>query len=184
VRTVDARILVIAGLSLTSASLYMMMGFSPGMDQTPIITSGIVQGLGLGLVFVPLSTLAFSTLDLRYRADATAFFSLVRNIGSSLGISVVSVHLTRNTKINHAEIAGSLTPFNPVLARALPGAVSGDRAALARLDGMVNIQALMVSYVDDFKFIFVITLVAMVLALFLRSPPRGGTAPQAAAMAE
>ncbi|HQU69403.1 MAG TPA: DHA2 family efflux MFS transporter permease subunit [Albidovulum sp.] len=184
VRTVDARILVMSGLMLTSASLYMMMGFSPGMDETPIITSGIVQGLGLGLVFVPLSTLAFSTLEMRFRADATAFFSLVRNIGSSIGISVVSVLLTRNTQINHAEMAAALTPFNPVLARALPGAVAGDPAALVRLDGMVNTQALMVSYVNDFKFMFVITLAAMCLALFLRSPPRDGAAPQAAAMAE
>ena len=63
------------------------------------------QGLGLGLVFVPLSTIAFSTIDPIYRADATSLFSLVRNIGSSIGISMVTLMLTRNTQINHADLS-------------------------------------------------------------------------------
>ena len=187
VQKVDARLLVMTGLSLTSISLYMMMGFSPDMNEWPIVWSGVVQGLGLGLVFVPLTTLAYATLEPRFRADAAAFFSLVRNIGSSIGISIVSALLVHNTQVNHAEIAAVLTPYNPILAHALPGAVAGSAPALASLDGLVTRQALMVSYVDDFKFMFIITLVAMALALFLRSPKRQGAAaatPPSAAMAE
>ncbi len=85
----------------------------------------MLQGLGLGLVFVPLSTIAFSTIDAKYRADATSLFSLVRNIGSSIGISVVSVMLTRNIQINHVELGAFINPFNPVLQSVSPGGGGG-----------------------------------------------------------
>ncbi len=75
VRTVDARLLVTLGLLLTAASLYLMTGFTPQMDSHLIIWSGVIQGLGLGLVFVPLSTIAFATIEPAFRADATSLFS-------------------------------------------------------------------------------------------------------------
>ena len=184
VHRVDARILVMTGLSLTSVSLYMMMGFTPDMNEWPIVWSGVVQGLGLGLVFVPLTTLAYATLEPKFRADAAAFFSLVRNIGSSIGISIVSALLVHNTQVNHAELSAGMTPYNPVLRHALPGAVMGDPTSLSALDGLVTKQALMVAYVDDFKFMFIVTLIAMGLALFLRPPAKRPTGIDAAAMAE
>ncbi|QDB99663.1 DHA2 family efflux MFS transporter permease subunit [Mesorhizobium sp. 8] len=177
VRIVDARILVVVGLLLTAQSLYTMSGFSPQMDSWLIISSGVVQGLGLGLVFVPLSTVAFATLEARYRTDATALFSLVRNIGSSIGISIVSVLLTRNMQINHAELGAYINPFNPNLWEASPAAALGDPNALSQLNGMVNIQALMISYVNDFKLMMGVTLLALPLIFLLRKPkhaPSGG----------
>ncbi len=167
---IDARILVFVGLLLTAQSLYTMSSFSPQMDDWLILTSGIVQGLGLGLVFVPLSTMAFATLDARFRTDATALFSLVRNIGSSIGISIVSVMLVRNTQVNHAELAAGITPFNPNLWAASPAAASGDPTALSQIDGLINLQALMISYVDDFKLMMIVTLMAVPLVLLLRMP--------------
>jgi len=161
-----------------------MAGFSPQMDSWLIISSGIVQGLGLGLVFVPLSTVAFATLEARYRTDATALFSLVRNIGSSIGISIVSAMLVRNVQINHAELSSFINPFDPNLWAASPAAAGGNQAALAQLDGLINIQALMISYVDDFKLMMMVTLLALPLVFLLRRPkyaPAGG-APGAAAM--
>lgn len=80
VRKLDARLLVV-GLGLTALSLHMMTGVTPQMDVAPVVVPGVMQGLGLGLDFVPLSTVAFATLDAEYRADATSLFSLVRNIG-------------------------------------------------------------------------------------------------------
>ncbi len=170
VRLVDARYLVMTGLVLTAYSLYVMTGFSPQMDSYLIIESGVVQGLGLGLVFVPLSTVAFATLDARFRTDATALFSLVRNIGSSIGISIVTVVLTRNTQINHSELVGAITPFNPALWAASPAAAGGDPMALSQLNGLVTQQALMISYVDDFKLMMIVTLCAMPLVFLLRKP--------------
>ncbi|MGO4836464.1 EmrB/QacA family drug resistance transporter, partial [Rhizobiaceae sp. 2RAB30] len=164
------RYLVMTGLVLTAYSLYVMTGFSPQMDSYLIIESGVVQGLGLGLVFVPLSTVAFATLDARFRTDATALFSLVRNIGSSIGISIVTVVLTRNTQINHSELIGAITPFNPALWAASPSAAGGDPMALSQLNGLVTQQALMISYVDDFKLMMIVTLCAMPLVFLLRKP--------------
>ena len=122
VRMFDARVLVVTGLLLTAFSLEMMTDFTPQMDDHLIIWSGVIQGLGLGLVFVPLSTVAFATLDARFRTDATALFSLVRNIGSSIGISIVTVLLTRNIQINHTELSTAITPFNPNLQAISPDA--------------------------------------------------------------
>jgi len=172
VRVVDPRVLVLTGLSLTALSLWEMTGFTPQMDSWPIIRSGIVQGLGLGLVFVPLSTIAFATLEPRFRADATSLFSLVRNIGSSIGISIVTAALARNVQINHAELGSFIHPYNPVVAQAYPSALTGNATTLQMLDGLVNVQAAMVSYVDDFYLMMWVTLLAMPLALILRRPAR------------
>jgi DHA2 family multidrug resistance protein len=183
VRMVDARYLVVTGLLITSYSLYMMTGFSPQMDDYLILSTGVIQGVGLGLVFVPLSTVAFATLDARFRTDATALFSLVRNIGSSIGISIVSVLLTRNAQINHVELSAFINPFNPNLWAAMPAAAGGDPTALSRLDGLVNQQALMISYINDFKLMMIVTLFALPLVLLLRkprhAPAAGGGAPAA-----
>ena len=140
------------------------------MGSWPVIWTGVVQGLGLGLVFVPLSTIAFATIETRFRADATSLFSLVRNIGSSIGISIVSVMLSRNVQVNHVELGAAINPYNPVLQQVSPGAVSGNLTALAQLDGLVNFQAAMVSYIDDFKLMMIVTLAAIPLAFILRKP--------------
>ena len=105
----------------------------------------------------------------------------MRNIGSSIGISVVSVLLTRNIQINHAELSAGMTPFNPNLIGASPLAAAGDPTALSQIDGMINIQALMISYIDDFKLMMIITLCAIPLALLLRKPAKAPPAAAAAA---
>ena len=181
IHRVDARYLVVLGLVLTAYSLYVMTGFTPQMDNYLIIETGVVQGLGLGLVFVPLSTVAFATLDARFRTDAASLFSLVRNIGSSIGISIVTVVLVRNTQINHAELSAGMTPFNPNLMAASPLAAGGDPMALSQMDGLVNLQALMISYIDDFKLMMIVTLCAIPLALLLRKPAQVRQAAPAAA---
>ncbi|QKV19487.1 DHA2 family efflux MFS transporter permease subunit [Oricola thermophila] len=184
VRVVDARLLVVAGLGLTAVSLHMMTGFSPQMDDRPIIVSGIIQGLGLGLVFVPLSTVAFATLPPHFRTDAASLFSLVRNIGSSIGISIVTVMLTHNMQVNHNDLSAAISPFNPVLGTVSPAAQAGDPVALSIMEQLVAAQALMISYIDDFKLMMVITLAAMPLALLLRKPAPAMAGAHAAAQAE
>lgn len=184
VRLVDARVLVITGLLLTAYSLHEMTGFTPQMDDFLIVTTGIVQGLGLGLVFVPLSTVAFATLQPQLRTDAASLFSLVRNIGSGIGISVVTVMLTRNAQINHSELGEAINAFNPNLWIASPDAASGNLTALAQLDGLVTNQAMMISYIDDFWLMTLVTLSAIPLALFLRKPKAAPMATAPAVHAE
>lgn len=169
-RRMDPRALVITGLVITAASLYAMTGFSPQMGSGPVIWTGVFQGLGLGLVFVPLSTIAFATIAPKYRADATSLFSLVRNIGSSIGISIVSALLTRNIQVNHTELGAFISSFNPVLSQAVPAAAAGNVATLSQLDGLVNQQGLMVSYLNDFWLMMIVTLCAIPLAMMLSRP--------------
>jgi DHA2 family multidrug resistance protein len=171
VQKVDARILIFAGLSITAYSLYQMTAFNPLMGSGPIIVSGVVQGLGLGLVFVPLSTLAFATLEPRFRTDAASLFSLLRNIGSSVGISIVAAQLARNAQVNRVELISGLTPFNPNL-DGLAGLVGGQDAAVAMLNNEVTRQSMMIGYIDDFKLMMLVTLAVIPLLALLRKPAR------------
>ena len=184
VQKVDARILIFIGLSLTAYSLYQMTSFSPLMGEGPIVISGVVQGLGLGLVFVPLSTLAFATLEPRFRTDAASLFSLLRNIGSSVGISIVAAQLARNVEVNRVELISRLTPFNPDL-DAVRNLSSSDAMTMAILDNEVTRQSLMVGYIDDFKLMMIVTLAVIPLLLLLRKPARpAASSPVAAATAD
>src|SRR3954447_15298409 len=115
INRVDPRGLVIFGLLLTALALYEMAGFTPDVSQGTLIRTGVVQGLGLGFIFVPLSTITFATLTPEFRTQGTALFSLVRNLGSSIGISLVIFLLGRNTQIVHAELSAHVTPFNDSL---------------------------------------------------------------------
>ncbi|MEX6506512.1 DHA2 family efflux MFS transporter permease subunit [Jiella sp. M17.18] len=176
---IDTRLLILTGLILTAVSLWQMSGFSPLMNETPIVTSGIIQGLGLGLVFVPLSTLAFSSLEPRFRADAAALFSLLRNIGSSVGISIVSVELSHNIVIAKSDLVSKLTPFNENFTNAVSNLPLDQTTLMTVLNQQVSAQAAMVAYVDDFKLMMMISLCAIPLLAFMKvskRPAAGGDA--------
>ena len=167
---VDARALIGFGLAITTVSAWQMTHFSLLMGYGPIIESGVLQGFGVGFVWVPLSTVAFATLDERFRTEGTAFFNLLRNLGSSIGISAVQTLLTRNTQAVHASLATDLTPFAATVDPALRAATSNE-ASLAALNAEVTRQAAMIAYIDDFKLIMIMTIGLMPLLLLLR---RGG----------
>jgi DHA2 family multidrug resistance protein len=171
-KRIDARLLIGCGLVLTAWSLWDMTGFSLQMGMRPLIVTGIVQGMGLGLVFVPLSTLAFATLEPSLRTDAASLFSLVRNIGSSIGISIVSTLLARNTQISHAALGEHVTPFKasvPVDVAGLASMSGGE--ALAALNAEITQQAAMIAYLDDFKLMMLVTIACLPLLLLLRRKP-------------
>jgi DHA2 family multidrug resistance protein len=168
----DARILILLGFSLVGYSMYRMSSFSLGMDESLLVTSGIVQGLGTGMIFVPLTTIAFGTLDARFRNEGAAMFTLVRNIGSAIGISVLQAMTIRNTATVHARLVEGVRPDNPVMAQAMPGFDFDAPAQVARLNAAITQQASMVSYIDAFWFLFVLTLCAIPMLLLLRSPKR------------
>ena len=170
----DPRLPVLAGLLLTALSLYQMTGFSLGMDEWMVIRTGIVQGLGIGFVFPPLSTLTFATLPAQLRTEAAGLFSLMRNIGASVGISVVETLLARSIQINHQEMAEHVNPYNPML-RALPTDSLWNMHTLAgqvMLDDEITRQASMIAYIGDFKFMMVVTLAIVPLLFLLRNPHR------------
>ena len=181
INLVDVRLLILSGLALTTLSLYQMSGFSLAMDMQPIIVSGLVQGFGLGFVFVPLSTISFATLPRSLLTQGTAIFSLTRNIGSSIGIAILEALFVENTQIVHSRLVEQLHPDNP-LAQApyllSPYSLS-TTTGIAALNAEVTRQAQMVAYIDDFKLMMVIAFLVAPLLLLLHKP-RGGSAPSPA----
>src|SRR6476620_8524348 len=168
---VDARLLVGIGVCCMGVSLYMMTGFAIDQPSRPVIMSGIVQGLGLGLIFVPLQKLAFETLAPRMRTTGAALLNLSRNIGGSIGISVVSTQLVRMTQVAHADMAAQITQqtiptAQPEMLQTI-APVAGP-AALAYINGIITKQALFIAYLDDFKLMMLITFAVLPLLLLMR----------------
>ena len=166
----DLRLLILTGFLLCAFSAYRMASFSPDMDQSIVMSSGVLQGLGTGLIFVPLSTMAFGTLDPAFRNDGTAMFTLIRNTGSAVGISVLQAMTVRNTAIVHSRLVEGVRPDNPVLAQASPGFDFTMPAQVARMNAEITRQASMVGYIDAFWFLFIVTLAAIPLLLLMRKP--------------
>ena len=168
---VDTRLLLMTGLLLTAWAMYDMTGWNPNVSQWTIAVTGFIQGAGLGFLFVPLTTVTFATLAPEQRADGTGLYNLSRNVGSSVGISIVSYLLIRNGQVNHATIASHVTAVNRAFGNgAILHAFSPWTAAgRAALDQVVQLQASIISYIDDFKLMMILSLAAVPLVLLLRS---------------
>jgi DHA2 family multidrug resistance protein len=169
---VDTRLIIFAGLALTAMSLWQMTGFSLVMNMNLLIVSGTLQGVGLGFVFTPLSVAAFSTLSRQHLTQGTAIFSLMRNIGGSVGVSIVEALFVENTQIIHSRLAEHIRPDNP-LARApylMPPYSLTSPTGVAALNAEVTRQAQMIAYINDFYFMVMIILASLPLLLLLRRP--------------
>jgi len=166
---VDTRLIIAGGFALTAYSLWQMTGFYLQMNSSQVVWSGLTQGLGTGFVYVPLAAVTFATLSPQYRNEGTAMFSLVRNVGSSVGISAVEALLTRNTQIMHARLAEQLTPYGSNGLHALPQAALSTTGGLARLNELVSGQAAMIAYNNDFKLMMLLTLGAIPLIALLKT---------------
>lgn len=176
INRVDARLLVLLGLGLTAYVLWEMSTYTPSVSQRTLVIQGVLQGLGLGFMFVPLSTIAFATLPTKYRTEGTALFSLMRNIGSSIGISLVIFLLGRNTQIMHAQLVEHVTPFNGALRE--PGVSTlwslGSEAGRLALNTEITRQANSIAYGNDFKLMMMMALIAMPFVFLLRRAQSSG----------
>jgi DHA2 family multidrug resistance protein len=176
---VDTRALLAFGLAVTAWSFYAMTGWTPDVSQESIIVVGVVQGVGLGFLFVPLSAATLSTLSIEARTEGAGFYSLSRNIGSAVGISVVNALLTRNVQANHASIASHVTDVNrgfenPQIAHFWDPMTAGGRAAL---DAVITRQAEIIAYIDDYKLLMIATLAVFPLLLVFKRSSDGSGAP-------
>jgi MFS transporter, DHA2 family, multidrug resistance protein len=181
---VSVRLLVGAGFVATAYALYDMTSWTPDVSEWTVFNVGFIQGLSIGFVFVPLSTVAFSTLPLELRIQATGVFSLIRNIGSAIGISITGALLQSNTQVNHALIGDSITPFNRTLFadHILRFWSPQNTHGAAMLNEQITRQASTIAYVDDFKLMLVLALVSMPFVLFLRAERQHPAASGHAAM--
>ncbi len=169
---VDPRAMMFFGLVLVAGSMWWMTGFSPVMGTMPFLTTGVVQGFGIGFIFVPLNTLSFATVAPALRTEASSFYSLLRNLGGAVGVSLSVGIIARQSQIAHADLGGALTPFtvpaaDPNLARAL--GATGD-TVLSLVDAAVNAQAAMIAYLDDFTLMAWLSAAVIPLIVLLRLP--------------
>jgi DHA2 family multidrug resistance protein len=177
IRFVDVRLLIATGLGITGSSLYLMTGFTPDVSQGTLIRTGLMQGFGIGFVFVPLGTVAFGTLAPALRTQGAGLFNLMRNIGASIGISLMSYLLVRNSTITQAALVEHITPYSQVVrdyAHQLNLATLGGRAALTQ---MVTMQAEAVAFIDNFKLMMFVSFLAIPLVILVQRAPHGDKNP-------
>ena len=180
---VDTRYLLLVGLLLTAVALHQMSQFTPDISQGTIIWTGLIQGFGLGFVFVPLSTVTFATLAPDLRTQGTGFYSLMRNVGASVGISVTTFLLTRNAATVHAGLSGDVSPYSRAVQQLGPVLQLDTPAGRATVNDLINVQAETIAYADNFRLMMIVTLLAMPLVLLLRNtkPLKDGKSEGAAA---
>jgi DHA2 family multidrug resistance protein len=172
---VDLRLLLFTGFSITAVAMWQMTRYSLDLSESDIIWPGVLQGIGTGLTFVPLSAAAFATLRPDMRAQGTAIFSLVRNIGASIGISLVQTVLVRNTASTHAALVEHITYANPAWNNPAVASAYDPTSphGAAALDAMITQQSAMIAYINDFRLMLYLTLAVLPLVLLIKPPGAG-----------
>jgi DHA2 family multidrug resistance protein len=170
-RYIEARTLIIAGLSLTGLSLFQMTGWTDQTGVAEIVTVSIMQGFGFGLVFVPLSTVAFLTLPNNLRTDGTSMLTLMRNVASSIGISVVIAQLTEGGRRVYSVLNENVTPFNhamqmPDVRRLID---MGTDTGRAMADVMIGLQAQIIAFSQDYQLVMMFILGSIPLTIMIGS---------------
>jgi MFS transporter, DHA2 family, multidrug resistance protein len=180
----EARTIVLLGLISIAGTLYVMTGFTVNTSINTIVVTGILQGFGIGLVFVALSTVTFTTLPAYLRTSGAAITTLVRNLGAAVGISTAIAFLTSKTTEMHARLAEHITPFNDALREVGALDASTDQGRML-IDALITQQATVIAYQNDFKILMIFTLLTMPFVLLIGSSgsKRTGTAAPAGASA-
>jgi MFS transporter, DHA2 family, multidrug resistance protein len=173
---IDPRWLMFIGVFMLAASFWEMSGWTPEVSAWSLSVTTIIQGFGLGFVFIPLQVISFATLDPELRTEGTALFSLMRNVGGAIGISVTSFLLAQNTQIMHARIAESVTPYNRMLQTGSAYLFwNASRAkGLIGLNDEITRQAQIIAYGNDFKLMLIVSVPVALLIFFMRRPGRRG----------
>lgn len=168
---VDPRLLMLIGYVLMGWSLRMQQFWSPDTSITYMVETIVIQGFGMGLIFVPLQVAAFYTLAPDLRTQGTSFLNLIRNVGSAIGISITTALLSHATQYMHADISQVIKPFWRPLQ--VGGAVSHflnpqTPGGAALLDQIVNYQAQIIAYMNDFKFMSLMAIPGILSLLLMR----------------
>jgi DHA2 family multidrug resistance protein len=169
-RGFDPRILIFSGFLIAAFSLWEMASWSLQTDYNHIAVSGFIQGIGMGLIFIPLNASAFATLPPMLRTDGSSLLNLSRSIGSSVGISIVTFELAHNLQVSHADLASHVTSsFTDLIdVSTVDRFQTLGEAGLSYIDAMVNQQAAMIAYIDDFYMMVWLSLAAAPLVIFMR----------------
>ena len=167
------RIALVGGVALSLTALVGMTRFDLMMTARPIMTTGFVQGMGTGLMFAPLTVLAYATLAPRHRTEGTIVSTLARSLGASVGISLLQADIIRQSAMAHSVLAEHIQPADPVFRAVVPAMMNPDNPlGLQLLNAEVTRQAGMIAYVQAFTLIAMTTLALSPLILMLRPPKR------------
>ena len=169
-KKVDPRALIFCGFLITAASMWVMTSWSLDMDWHLIVYTGLIQGFGMGFVFIPLNAVAFSTLPLRLRTDGSSLLYLFRNLGGSFGISLMTTMLARNMQTSHEDLASHVTAssMNAIDPSTADRLGSLGEAAMQIVNMEINRQAAMIAYLDDFKLMMIMVVIVSPLIFLLK----------------
>jgi len=181
-RYIEARTLIVSGLGLTALSLFYMTGWTDQTGVSEIVTLSILQAFGFGLLFVPLSTVAFLTLPSQLRTDGTSMLTLMRNVASSVGISIVIAQLTEGSRRIYAVLSEHINPFNHAMQMPdVTGMINMNTdSGRAMADVMVALQAQIIAFSQDYQLVMLFILASIPFAIMIGSTKatlRAQTAP-------
>jgi len=177
---VDPRMIMGLGLALLEWSMWEMSRWTPEIATWHLVITTFVQGIGMGMVFVPMNLVAFATLSPVFRTDGSAMINLVRNLGSSIGVSVTTTFLTVMMQVVHAQLAEHATPFNRALSQNAPSMMWNPQIPFGAmgLDAVINQNAAVIAYADDFLFMFYVCLPALLVIFLMKRPTLATASPR------
>lgn len=177
-KRVDARLIIVLGMALSALGNYFCTQFNLEVSPAQILLPSILQGLGLGFMMVPLTTIAMTTIQSKFVSEASGLYSLLRTIGSSIGIAVISTLYSRSAQMNWQALGGAINPYNPALQNYV--AQSATSMQLSFVPALVYKQASMVAVVQAYWWITASFLFMLPLVLMLRSLPKNAMIADAA----
>jgi MFS transporter, DHA2 family, multidrug resistance protein len=168
----DPRYLMTGGVLLLLWSIWEMSRWTPEIAASSLVFTTFVQGIGMGFIFVPMNLVAFATLPPVYRTDGTALINLIRNVGMAVGVSITTTVLASGVQVAHSQLAEHVTPFNRALSQNAPSLMWNPQLpfALQQLNGVVEYNAQVIAYANDFLFMFFISLPALLVIFLMKKP--------------
>jgi DHA2 family multidrug resistance protein len=187
---IEARKLLAAGLVIASFSIYQLSKLNLNAGYWDIFWPQLLQGMSMGLLFVPLTTITNGLIPKEQMGNATSLFNLMRNIGASIGIASVTTISARHAQMHTNDLSRHINPYNPLAQASLENmkhafmsrgmdAMTATKQAYAGAFGMIERQASMMSYIDVFFLLAVMFAACLPLILLMKKPPKGGGGPGA-----
>ena len=176
----DPRLLMTVGAAFLVWSLWDMTGWTPSVSVTTLSYVSFIQGLGMGLVFVPMNLVAFATLGPQFRTDGAGLTNLMRNIGSAFGVSLTTTILASSAQTIHAQLSHYAAPFNRALGVNAESMFMDPLIpfGMGSLNGLIEYRSLVQAYANDFLFMFYISLPVFFVIWMMKRPVFAAAAPK------
>lgn len=171
---IDPRKMIVFGMATAALTMWQLSAFTEDIDMTTIITINFIQGIAFSCFIIPVNTVAFSTIASEHRDAGTSFYSLLNNIGRSMGIALLAGFLLRNTQVSHSVLVEHVSPFNSYIQHfGMPDIWTlTDPAGLAAINQTLTRQAELISYIADFRLLAIVLVVCIPVTFLMRNPLR------------